>query len=284
MSRAMHHSPLSMNKGPLLLLGGTGDARHLAADLTARGITLIYSIAGLVRQPALDCEIFSGGFTQVGGLDAFVHDRRVSAILDATHPYAVRMSTQALASARACGLPCWRFQRPGWQAQIGDDWHLFSDWPQLLVALADKRSVFLSAGQPDQYSLTILADYQHRGQRQLLRTATEPSFTPPGTMRWHKATGPFALADELQLLRDHHIDAVVSKNSGGHATAAKLVAARSLGIPVFMLQRPALPDPDQLFHEPEAARQFVTCWFAPPTSLTALTPSATLTTQQKETL
>ncbi|AJQ92167.1 precorrin-6A/cobalt-precorrin-6A reductase [Gynuella sunshinyii] len=244
----------------LLILGGTADARRLATRLSAQGIRLIYSVAGLVRKPDLDCDIVSGGFRQFGGLSAVIRRRHITAVLDATHPYAERMSRQALLSTRECGIPCWRLQRPAWQPQPGDDWQEYPDWSALLPALADKRSVFLSAGQLPLESLETLACYRHCGQQQLLRTAVAPVPALPEAMQWVKAIGPFGLEEERQLLQQHRIDAIVSKNSGGDATVAKLTAARQLGIPVLMLKRPWLPPADREFFQPDEAYTFVSHW------------------------
>ncbi|OZG72800.1 cobalt-precorrin-6A reductase [Hahella sp. CCB-MM4] len=241
----------------LLLLGGTADARRLAGILSAQGIKLIYSIAGLVRIPDVPCEVFSGGFSQVGGLPAFINDRNINAILDVTHPYASTMSETAVQAAAACKIPYWRFQRLAWMPQDGDDWTSFSDWNALLQALKGKKSVFLTAGQPDRESLDTLAGYQQQGQRQLLRTAVYPHFELPGTMKWVKAIGPFAVEEERKMLQEHGIDVLVSKNSGGDSTVAKITAAREMGIPVYMLERPVLTPVEYEFGEIAEAASFV---------------------------
>lgn len=248
----------------LLVLGGTAEGRQLATRLQAQGVTLIYSLAGLVRTPELDCEIVSGGFTRFGGLPAFIQQRRIRAILDATHPYAQGISHKAAWAAKACAIPCWRFQRPAWRPEAGDNWQAFTGWETLLPALRHKASVFLTAGQPDQRTLDRLLAYQELGQRQLLRTAVKPGLPLPPAMGWIQAIGPFGLEDERRIMAGHHIDALVSKNSGGTATAAKLVAARELGVPVFMLARPELPGVDHEFNEVDACEAFVRQWTANP--------------------
>ncbi|WP_020406273.1 precorrin-6A/cobalt-precorrin-6A reductase [Hahella ganghwensis] len=244
-------------KGTLLLLGGTADGRRLAESLSRQGVQLIYSIAGLVRTPNVSCEVFSGGYTQVGGLDRFLCEQNISAILDVTHPYARKMSETARESAAFTGIPYWRFQRPAWRPQKEDNWSRFSDWFELLDSVSTKKSLFLTAGQPDQGILERLAEYQQQGQRQLLRTAVEPRFPLPGDMEWVKAIGPFEVANERNLMRQHGIDAVISKNSGGDATVAKLQAARELNIPVYMLERPELTPVDDEFNNIAAMESFV---------------------------
>lgn len=231
----------------LLLLGGTADARELADGLQRLGVEVIYSIAGLVRQPQLECRVVSGGFSAGGGLAAFLQREAIDAILDATHPYAGRMSATAADAARAQGLPLWRYQRPAWQAQAGNDWHEFGDWSMLADRLAGYRSVFFSAGQLTQAFVDELKERSADGQRQVLRTAIEPEIDLPASMSWIGGIGPFDIDGERALFDRYRFDALVSKNSGGAATAAKLEVARERGVPVYLLQRPALVPADAEF-------------------------------------
>jgi len=240
----------------LLILGGTGDARRLAqaliksAKLSLRPLEIIYSVAGLVRHPQLECEIVSGGFTPFGGLAVYIRQRNIDALLDCTHPYALVMSSNAVTAAAETGIPCWRLDRPAWQKQPGDDWRIFSGWDELLEQVAQYRSVFISSGQ---LSDSVLEGFKgiiseaEEPQSQLLRTAIASVHELPSSMQWLKAIGPFELEDELALMQEHRIDCLISKNSGGQATEAKLEAARILSIPVLMLARPDLPGCDWLF-------------------------------------
>jgi len=242
----------------LLLLGGTADARQLAQGLQQRGVEVIYSIAGLVRQPRLDCRVLSGGFSARGGLQQFVAQAAIGAILDATHPYAQRMSATALAVARAQGIPLWRYQRPPWQAQAGDDWHSFDHWPELAPLLCGKRAVFFTAGQLTQAFVEKLqAHCAAGGQRQVLRTAIQPEIELPKSMTWIEDIGPFDIDAERDLFERFRVDALVSKNSGGAATAAKLEVARERGVPVFLLRRPLLAAADVEFCEPRQCLDFI---------------------------
>lgn len=242
--------------GQLLLLGGTADGRILAERLHQQGVSVIYSIAGLVRTPNVACKVVSGGFTQWGGLAAFVRENNIRAILDVTHPYAEIMSTKALNAAHTCAIPYWRFHRAQWQQREGDNWQFFTRWEDALVHLKDKASVLLTAGQLEQSFIDQL-QRNAPNQQQLLRTAVKPKAQLPESMQWIKAIGPFAYGDELALMQAHKIDVLLSKNSGGDATAAKLQAAREWGIPVLMLQRPTLPAADQLLLTREACEHFI---------------------------
>jgi precorrin-6A/cobalt-precorrin-6A reductase len=243
----------------LLLLGGTVEARQLAQDLSRQGVEVIYSIAGLVRQPMLDCRVHSGGFGAQGGLRQFVMREAIGAILDATHPYAQRISATALAAARAQGIPLWRYQRPPWQAQAGDDWRTFDDWSELPALLRGRRAVFFTAGQLTQAFVEQLqAQCADGEQRQVLRTATRPAIDLPASMTWIEDIGPFDIDSERALFERYRFDALVSKNSGGEATAAKLGAARARGVPVFLLRRPPSSAADAEFSEPRQCLDFVT--------------------------
>ncbi|MGB1258027.1 MAG: precorrin-6A/cobalt-precorrin-6A reductase [Thiolinea sp.] len=230
-------------------MGGTGQALQLAQKLLQQGHSLIYSIAGLVRQPDLPCPIISGGFTQFGGMAAFIRARKIGLIIDATHPYAAQISQHAVTAAQDCGIPCWRLQRPAWQAVDGDNWSEFVDWEDLLPALHGYERVFLSQGRLSAQQLNALIQHRRPGQQYYLRTAVKPVLDLPDWIESIQAIGPFSDADELALFRQLKIDALVSKNSGGEMTVAKLRTARELGVPVLFLRRPGLPEADKAFIE-----------------------------------
>lgn len=246
----------------LLLLGGTRDAKRIASALldlfsNADGqpamlgdqpLHLIYSVAGLVRLPDVDCEVICGGFSQYGGLEAFARNRDVAAIIDATHPYAQQMTAAAVSTTRRMGIEYWRFQRSAWSAEAGDDWQEFSAEQDLLRRLDGFSSLFWTAGQLSEivgYGLQRL--HRRRGLTTVLRSAARPQQQLPDGVSWVQAIGPFAVEHERQLFEQYQFDVLVSKNSGGNAVAAKLQVAREYGIPVFMLARPKLPEGIQSF-------------------------------------
>lgn len=235
-----------MPQKTILILGGTADARYLSEDLLAfirthrLAVRVIYSLAGLVRKTPLDCEVISGGFRQFGGLAKYLTDNQVDLMVNVTHPYAEKISEQARQAGAALAIPCWRFHRQAWQTQTGDDWHEFDNIETLIKALAAKSAVLLSSGQLSQTQIDLFKVFTK--QKQLLRTAATPdNVVLPATMQWLQAIGPFSLEAETALLKAHGIDAIVSKNSGGASTYAKIMAANRLGIPVYMLKRPLLP-------------------------------------------
>lgn len=238
----------------ILLLGGTADARSLADLLTQRGYDVIYSIAGLVRTPKLTCDILIGGFSQFGGLTCYLQQQQnlapISLILDATHPYAQRMSNQAVFSAQEHAIPCWRFHRPKWIAESEDNWVTYrthTDLLEKLTHIQDANVLLLTAGQFSEEALHSLEALPFK--KIVLRTAVAPSFslTPFTKTQWLKAIGPFSQENEEALMKQHQVSCVVSKNSGGNATFAKLIVARNLALTVFMCERPTLEPAEREF-------------------------------------
>lgn len=238
----------------ILLLGGTADARCLADALYQAGLQVVYSIAGLVRVPKIDCELVVGGFTQFGGLVNYLRDNHISAILDVTHPYAQTMSCNAVDAAREMRIPCWRFHRPAWQKKDADLWSYYQTDEDLLSQLKGYRVPLLSAGQMSDNLLNKIMQLSSV-ERTVWRTAVEPKFDLPASVCWIKAIGPFALEDERQLLTEHSIDVIVSKNSGGLATYSKLEAARDRSIAVLLHCRPTLSEADREFSDTQACLQ-----------------------------
>jgi len=249
-----------MNKMKILILGGTADGRHLAAALHSSGCTVVYSIAGLVRQPALECEVISGGFTQFGGLTTYLKKQGIAAVLDVTHPYAKVMSFTARESTQLCGIPCWRFHRPSWRPEVDDNWQYYEDWPELLKDLQFKKTVFLTAGQLPELAIQAFESLGKQGQKQILRTAVKTKGELPTSMTWHKAIGPFSLEHEREIMEKHQVDALVTKNSGGTSMQAKLFAARELNIPVLMFTRPEIPEVDKEFISKSECQSFIEQW------------------------
>ena len=220
----------------VLLLGGTSESWQLAAILAERSdIILISSLAGRVSQPRFPKGLVRiGGFGGINGLISYLEAERIAGIIDATHPFAIRISQNAEAACRELALPLIAFARPVWEKTAGDVWHEVEDLPAAaeLVDQAQGR-VFLSIGRQE---LAVFADCAR--STYLIRAIEQP--LPPLPLHHHLilARGPFDLDHERELLREHAIDVVVSKNSGGNATYSKIAAARELGLPVVMIRRP----------------------------------------------
>jgi precorrin-6A/cobalt-precorrin-6A reductase len=224
----------------VLLLGGTTEARLLAAELTARpGVRVTTSLAGRVTRPGpLEGEVRVGGFGGAEGLAAWLRERRVDALVDATHPFAASITANAARAAAATGVPAVVLRRPGWRPGPGDRWHpvpSLAAAADLLPALG--RRVLLTTGRLG------LAAFAHLTDLHFVVRSVEPPEPPmPPDVHVLPARGPFTVAGETALLRRHDIDVLVTKDSGGEATAAKLTAARALGLPVVIVRRPPLPD------------------------------------------
>lgn len=221
----------------VLVVGGTADGRHLATKLFELGFEVIYSIAGIVRKAKVPGPLISGGFTQFGGLQQYITDNQITHIVDATHPFAQKMSNAISAASEALIIPAIRFHRPQWPKTRNDNWVEVTQWSEVIEAVVNHSSVFITAGQITQDVLTPLAA---QAEHVLLRTAMPVKIDLPENVTWLKAIGPFQFEDEVALLVQYKIDAIISKNSGGDATYAKIKAAASKGIPVYQFKRPSI--------------------------------------------
>jgi len=224
----------------LLILGGTLDARLLARGLAARGFSVELSLAGRTTQPVdQGVPVRSGGFGGAAGLAAYLRERRVDMLIDATHPYAARISLNAAMAADAARIPLVALRRPGWERLPGDRWKEVDGAEDAIKALcAAPRRAFLALGRQE------LGPFEAAPQHSYLVRSVDPVWPPLEVpdIRYVLARGPFDEKHEFEMLRDERIDAVVAKNSGGPATYGKIAAARHLGIDVILLRRPQLPD------------------------------------------
>ncbi|MDT9694949.1 cobalt-precorrin-6A reductase [Streptomyces sp. P17] len=224
----------------VLILGGTTEARELAAALTALpGIRVTTSLAGRVKRPGtVTGDVRIGGFGGAEGLAKWLREERVDALVDATHPFAASITANAARAAAATGVPSVVLRRPGWRPGPEDRWHPVPS----LKAAADLlpslgRRVFLTTGRLG------LAAFAHLTDLHFVVRSVEPPEPPlPPRTEVLLARGPFTVADETALLSAHCVDVLVTKDSGGEATAAKLTAARHLALPVVVVRRPPLPD------------------------------------------
>lgn len=222
----------------VVVLGGTAEALELANRLSARAVSVVTSLAGASAAPRVPAgEVRFGGFGGVDGLVAYLRQGSVAAVVDATHPFAHRITANAVAASRIADVPLLRLQRPSWsQRPDAASWR----WVDAMlaartVALQLGHRAFLAVGRS---SLGDFSDWLDRFV--LVRVVAAPDRLPP---RWQVvvARGPFTVDDELALMRQHAIDVLVTKDSGGPADA-KLTAAALLGVPVVCVRRPPLPE------------------------------------------
>ena len=235
----------------LLILGGTTEASTIARALAhdARFNAAI-SLAGRTRHPApqpLPCRV--GGFGGVEGLASHLTAHRINAVIDATHPFAARMTRNAENAARLTGTRLLVVQRPPWQRQTSDNWIDVPDMKAAAEALgAAPRRVLLTIGQTDLAPFAAAPWHQY-----VLRSVDPPAPDAlPPRAEVIAARGPFAEAAERDLLITRRIEVLVTKNSGGGATGAKLAAARALGLPVVMVARPPPPQAETVATAAEA--------------------------------
>jgi precorrin-6A/cobalt-precorrin-6A reductase len=219
----------------VLLLGGTAEARALAALLHS-DVQVISSLAGRVPDPALPVgEVRIGGFGGVEGLRRWLAESGVDAVVDATHPFAATITANAANACRTLGLPHVVLARPAWPH--GSAIVVGSDTVAAKVVAANGYSrVFLTTGRTGAGAFAGLDAWF------LIRAVTPPDGAAlPLRHQLLLSRGPYRYTDELNLLREYHIDALVTKNSGGDMTRAKVDAADALGVPVVMVDRPPLP-------------------------------------------
>ncbi|MFD1045861.1 cobalt-precorrin-6A reductase [Kibdelosporangium lantanae] len=217
----------------VLLLGGTGEARKLAAALHVH-VHVISSLAGRVKEPRLpEGEVRIGGFGGAEGFRKWLLDHHIDVVVDATHPFAARMTQTAATVTKELGIPFLVLRRPGWTQQAGDDWRWVADTAEAARSLKQER-VFLTTGREELYAFAHLDNWF------LVRSVEPPE--PPTPQRMHVILdrGPFTVDNEKRLITDHRIDVLVTKDSGGDMTAAKLTAARDLHVPVVIIRRPAI--------------------------------------------
>ena len=219
----------------VLLLAGTGEARALSQRLTGRSV--IASLAGVTRKPKpYGVPMRIGGFGGVEGLKSFLKDEGITAILDATHPYAAQMPQRAAMICAEYNLPYLRLLRPPWQPQPGDQWHDVDNLQAAAAQMPPHSTVFLATGGQSADHIAPL----HAHTIWLRRVDdTGPAPWPKGGVLVGLPSDDPQV--EAELLRAHDITHVIAKNSGGPMGYAKLEAARDLGLPVYLLARPSHP-------------------------------------------
>lgn len=224
----------------LLLLAGTREARLLAKKLAAMPrIDAIASLAGATRTPAeLALPMRCGGF---GGKEAFrdyLKAAGIEAVLDATHPFAERISGRTAEVCLGEGLPHAMVLRPEWRPGPGDDWTELDCAENAAGIIPDGAAVFLATGP---HGVERFANLQ--GRKVICRRIEQPERPFPFLGGEYLVDRPpFSMEDELSLFRRLEIDWLIVKNSGGDASRPKLDAARVLGIKVALLRRPPVPD------------------------------------------
>ena len=218
----------------ILILGGTGEARELAERLVALGHAVTTSLAGRTSQPALPAgELRVGKFGGIPGLAGYLRARRFDRLVDATHPYAGLISINAVAAAQQSGIPLLRLMRPAWIEPAGAKWRRAASIEAAAEALQPGATVLVTTGHEGLATLLERDDC-----RFVVRLIEPPELALPRHARLLLGRPPYRLDDERALFKREAIGQLVTKNSGGEQTAAKLVAAQEAGAEVIMIERP----------------------------------------------
>lgn len=230
-----------MDQTKLLIIGGSGEAAALARALAGDArFDVTVSLAGRTAEPMqLPGRLHRGGFGGAEGLARYLTQERFACVIDATHPFAVQMKANAIAAAKAAGVALLAIRRPEWVPRDGDNWIMTDSIEGVAIALGEApRRVFLTTGRMELAPFRAAPHHFY-----VLRSVEAPSPEElPPRVALITARGPFKVADERALLKEHAIDVIVTKNSGGEATMAKLDAARDLGLPVIMVRRAEIPE------------------------------------------
>jgi precorrin-6A/cobalt-precorrin-6A reductase len=224
----------------ILLLGGTTEAGLMAQAIAKAGLDGVYSYAGRTETPmGQPMHMRVGGFGGVDGLRAYLDAQQITHVIDATHPFAAQMSGNAVAACTAQGVPLIALERAPWTPGEGDRWVRVPDLQAAVAALSGPpQRVFLAIGRL--HLEPFATQPQHHYLLRLVDAPTAPLPLPLAEVV--VARGPFDVATDTALLQQHRTDVIVAKNAGGKGAVAKIAAARALGLPVVMIDRPVLPE------------------------------------------
>jgi precorrin-6A/cobalt-precorrin-6A reductase len=220
---------------PILILGGTAEASRLASQLVARNYRVISSLAGRTRNPAkLEGEVRTGGFGGARGLIAYIVSQDVSMLVDATHPFAMQISDNAILAAASTGILFVRLDRPVWHRKPGDKWSIVASLEEAVSAIPPRARVLLALGRQH------IAPFSRRGDVHFVVRMIDPPEAPLDLVDFElELSKPGKAEDEVAFLTEKRITHIVCRNSGGSASYTKIKAARDLGVPIIMIDRPA---------------------------------------------
>lgn len=223
----------------VLVLSGTFEGREIAASLHAQGLKVIASLAGATRSPrAQDVPTRIGGFGGAMGFEGFLKENSISAVLDATHPFAHEISARSNAVCTRLGIPYCLYDRPEWQPEAGDNWTPLRDERDAATHIAARSTVFLATGRK------TLERFDNLQSCRLICRQIDPPSGPFPFANGEFLIGrpPFSVQDEIALFKSLKVDWLIVKNAGGSASFSKLEAARQLSLKVGMIMRPDLSD------------------------------------------
>ena len=232
----------------LLVLAGTREARYVVSELSRdRRFHLIASLAGATLSPLpIAAPVHSGGFGGEEGLAQFCRERSIDAIIDITHPFARHISRNAAAASLALEIPCLAYDRPPWLAEAGDQWREFDSWKEMVANIPTKTRVFLAGGTASIEVFNLRDDIFL-----CARALNVSGYEDTANTQFLNAMPDADPDAEMALFTQYRIEMLCCKNAGGEASVAKIMAARSLGLPIWLLARAEVQKdvPNVEFHD-----------------------------------
>jgi precorrin-6A/cobalt-precorrin-6A reductase len=229
----------------VLLLAGTAEAREIAESLNRMGVQSVASLAGTTRAAKrLPIPMRVGGYGSAKAFADYLRTEDITHVLDATHPFAARMSIRSVQVCRVLGVPYLQVLRPAWTPQAGDQWTLLQSEAEAAEHIPKTACVFLATGRQ------MLEQFRNLEGRRLILRQIDPPTAPFPFEGGEFLIGrpPFSIKDEISVFVRLGVDWLVVKNAGGAASRSKLDAARKLGLPVAMIQRPEQPNCETVPH------------------------------------
>jgi precorrin-6A/cobalt-precorrin-6A reductase len=221
----------------ILILGGTTEAREIASALMSEGHDVTYSLAGVTSSPTIPKgRLRVGGFGGAEGLQHYLKLEKIEVVIDATHPYAATISAHAYAAVQNTTVQLFRFERPAWQAVLGDRWILVQSLAEAAMRLPASAKVFITTGRKELSGFLMRHDVSG-----VIRSVEPVAEELPPAWRVILDRPPHGLEAELRLFQQERFSHIIAKNAGSASTKAKLDAARALQLPVIMIGRPLKP-------------------------------------------
>ena len=219
----------------ILILGGTREASALAGHLVDHGHQVITSLAGRTREPEpVKGEMRVGGFGGVDGLTGYLLNESITRVIDATHPFASRISANIQKAATLADIRLDIETRPAWKRKKKDRWIEVATLEEAVEKLPAGARAFLALGSQYIDAFSSREDVEF-----IVRMIDPPQ--KPLPLKCHEiitAKPGSEAKSETKLFKAYAITHLVCRNSGGNGAYARIEAAREMKLPVIMIGRP----------------------------------------------